>query len=136
MCRMTGVPPSILLHPLDFIGCDDVGDLAFFPGMDMKAADKIEIVDLVIRELRKHFSLTTMEEHIGSIGNVQRELDLAVGIGRIVDLDSVETRLKAVFKDGSIGGEDFAGSVDGEEKGIITKARAAALRVLIGCRGR
>ena len=79
MCRMTGVAPSILLHPLDFIGCDDVGDLKFFPGMDMQADVKIEIVDRVIGEMRKHYHLSTMADHVAaSEGTNLRNLDLQV----------------------------------------------------------
>lgn len=76
MCRVTRVTPSILLHPLDFIGCDDVGELAFFPGMDMRAAEKIEIVDWVINEMRKHFELVTMERHVQASGTNIRTLEL------------------------------------------------------------
>ncbi len=64
MCRIARVSPSILLHPLDFIGCDDVGDLAFFPGMDMEAEDKIGIVSDVISIMEKHYDLVTVGEHI------------------------------------------------------------------------
>lgn len=78
MCRLSGVAPSILLHPLDFIGCDDVGELDFFPGMDMKADDKIAVVDGVINELRKHYELTTMVDHVESAGPNLRDLDLQV----------------------------------------------------------
>lgn len=76
MCRLTGVAPSILLHPLDFIGCDDVGELAFFPGMDMKADVKIEIVRQVLGEMRKNYTLGTMLEHVESTGPDLRELEL------------------------------------------------------------
>ena len=76
MCRATGVSPSILLHPLDFIGCDDVGNLAFFPGMDMMAEAKISIVRDVVSELRKHFELTTMLDHVESTRPGIRELEL------------------------------------------------------------
>lgn len=78
MCRMTGVAPSILLHPLDFIGCDDVGNLNFFPGMDMQAEVKIEIVDRVITELRKYYEMGTMQQHVDSVGPGLRDLDLQV----------------------------------------------------------
>ncbi len=64
MCRLAGVSPSILLHPLDFIGCDDVGNLAFFPGMDMEAEEKIGIVDDVLRIMARHYDLVTVGEHI------------------------------------------------------------------------
>lgn len=78
MCRLTRVSPSILLHPLDFIGCDDVGELDFFPGMDMKADVKVEIVDCVIKELQKYFELTTMINHVDSAGSDLRDVDLQV----------------------------------------------------------
>jgi hypothetical protein len=64
MCRVAGVSPSILLHPLDFIGCDDVGELAFFPGMDMESARKIDIVTECLDMLEKHFTPVTMGEHV------------------------------------------------------------------------
>ena len=76
MCRIARVTPSILLHPLDFIGCDDVGDLAFFPGMDMPAAEKMDIVDWVINEMRKHFELVTMEEHVQASSTNIRTMEL------------------------------------------------------------
>jgi len=78
MCRITGVAPSILLHPLDFIGCDDVGELAFFPGMDMQATEKMEIVGWAIDEMKKHFELVTMQEHVNASGSGLRTLELQV----------------------------------------------------------
>jgi len=76
MCRLTGVAPSLLLHPLDFIGCDDVGDLAFFPGMDMLAEDKISIVTEVLDILEEHYDLVTIGEHIDSARPPFRKLEL------------------------------------------------------------
>jgi hypothetical protein len=63
MCRLTGVQPSILLHPLDFIGMEDVDELAFFPGMDMATEQKFEIVDFVLTKLGNSYDLVTMGEH-------------------------------------------------------------------------
>ena len=40
MCRLSGTVPSLLLHPLDFLGSDDEPELGFFPGMDITAAGK------------------------------------------------------------------------------------------------
>lgn len=76
MCRVTGVAPSILLHPLDFIGRDDIGELAFFPGMDMAADVKMDIVRQVIDEMAKSYTLGTMLQHVESSGQELRELDL------------------------------------------------------------
>ena len=63
MCRVTGTAPSILLHPLDFLGREDCPELAFFPGMDLPRADKLEIVDHVLRTLAQDYELITMREH-------------------------------------------------------------------------
>ena len=43
-CRVARVAPSILLHPLDFLGGDDVRSLSFFPGMAMSGKEKRELV--------------------------------------------------------------------------------------------
>ena len=40
LCRLTGVAPSLLLHPLDFLGGDEEQDLAFFPAMGMPVRRK------------------------------------------------------------------------------------------------
>ena len=73
---MTRVSPSLLLHPLDFIGCDDVGDLAFFPGMDMLAEEKMQIVAEVIDILMKHYDLVTVGEHIDRAGPPFRTIEI------------------------------------------------------------
>lgn len=63
LCRASGVHPSFLLHPLDFLGGDRVMDLRFFPGMAMPTARKLELVDEVIGVLGSSFRLVTLEEH-------------------------------------------------------------------------
>ncbi len=63
LCRATGVQPSFLLHPLDFLGGDRVKELAFFPGMGMATERKLELVDEAIATLGASFRLVTMEEH-------------------------------------------------------------------------
>jgi len=45
MCRAAGTVPSLLLHPLDFLGSDDEPDLGFFPGMDITAAAKADLMN-------------------------------------------------------------------------------------------
>jgi len=62
MCRLGGVTPSFLLHPLDFLGCDKVKELAFFPGMDLPTARKIEFVDAGMERLKKMFEVVPLEE--------------------------------------------------------------------------
>jgi peptidoglycan-N-acetylglucosamine deacetylase len=67
LCRMTGTEPSFLLHPLDFLGGDQVPELAFFPGMDLSADAKRLVVDWVLSELRRHFDVVDMYTHAESV---------------------------------------------------------------------
>ena len=64
LCRMTGAQPSILLHPLDFMGADDnQPELAFFPAMNQPAARKLQIVSDALAHLSKNFQVITLEQH-------------------------------------------------------------------------
>lgn len=64
LARLTGVQPSILLHPLDFLGSDDgLDELKFFPAMDMPGANKVAIVDRMIELLADDFRVLTMSGH-------------------------------------------------------------------------
>ena len=63
LCRMTGVEPSILLHPLDFLGCDDEADLAFFPGMKLPSERKLQVLSDVFALLDKHYEIVNMRKH-------------------------------------------------------------------------
>ncbi len=67
MCRAAGVAPSLLLHPLDFMGCDDDKDLSFFPAMRIPSARKVELVGRIIDSLAKHYELVPMREHARAI---------------------------------------------------------------------
>lgn len=67
LCRLRGIAPSILLHPLDFLGADDVDSLGFFPGMAMKGADKRAVVAACLDELVRHFDVGPMERHAHAI---------------------------------------------------------------------
>lgn len=63
LCRLRGVQPSILLHPLDFLGCDDEPDMGFFPAMDMYAADKVELAGWMLDRLAQDRTVVTMRQH-------------------------------------------------------------------------
>ena len=67
MCRMAGVAPSLLLHPLDFMGCDDDKDLAFFPAMGRPAEPKVELVSQMIDMMSQHYDIRPMKDHAASI---------------------------------------------------------------------
>jgi peptidoglycan-N-acetylglucosamine deacetylase len=66
-CKIAGVQPSILLHPLDFLGCDDVKELAFFPGMQMTGDRKVAIVHEMIELMRSSFTVLAMNQHAEAI---------------------------------------------------------------------
>lgn len=63
MFRLTRTAPSILLHPLDFLGREDCPALSFFPGMDLPLAHKLAIVDDVVGTLASRYEIVTMREH-------------------------------------------------------------------------
>ncbi len=62
-CRWLSVEPSILLHPLDFLGHDDLQQLAFFPGMNLSSVDKLERVECYLGEFAQQFQVLPMKEH-------------------------------------------------------------------------
>jgi peptidoglycan/xylan/chitin deacetylase (PgdA/CDA1 family) len=66
-CRLTGVEPSFLLHPLDLLGGDEVPRLEFFPGMDLPTRRKMEVFSTVLGQLRQHFEPVSMRAHADSI---------------------------------------------------------------------
>ncbi|MEA2604886.1 MAG: hypothetical protein QOF89_5878 [Acidobacteriota bacterium] len=63
LCRLTGVQPSILLHPLDFLGCDDTDALAFFPAMRRPGAWKLARVSEHLAALCRRFEVLPLGEH-------------------------------------------------------------------------
>jgi hypothetical protein len=67
LCRWTGTQPSLLLHPTDFLGCDDTRDLAFFPGMNLESERKIEMVGDFLRILSAQFTVVTMQQHVREV---------------------------------------------------------------------
>jgi len=64
MCKITNTPVSFLLHPLDLIGGDQISQLAFFPGMNVNSAKKVEIFKSVIKTLYKHYDIVNMSKHL------------------------------------------------------------------------
>jgi hypothetical protein len=63
LCRLTGTGPSLLLHPLDFLGRDDTRELSFFPGMNLSSEEKLATVSEVLRALDREFKVVTVERH-------------------------------------------------------------------------
>jgi hypothetical protein len=70
LCRVTGVPPSILLHPLDFLGGDDEKDLSFFPAMNLSGTKKMRIMDRIFSMLKRNFDVVPMRDHAAQIAKL------------------------------------------------------------------
>lgn len=64
LCRLTGTQPSLLLHPLDFMGKEDVPELAFFPGMSLTSEKKLQTLGKALDMLRSQFEVLPMGEHV------------------------------------------------------------------------
>jgi len=67
MCRRRGTGPSILLHPLDLLGGDEVAALEFFPGMDLPGAVKRERTARYVRLLVDAFEAGTVADHLTGV---------------------------------------------------------------------
>ncbi len=67
LTRITRNPPSMLLHPLDFLGSDDDTDLGFFPGMDMASSNKLELAHQFLDILESKYRLVPMEDYAAGI---------------------------------------------------------------------
>jgi peptidoglycan/xylan/chitin deacetylase (PgdA/CDA1 family) len=63
LCRLTGTEPSILLHPLDFLGGDDVKELAFFPAMNLPGEVKAARAAACLDGLARRFEVVPMRRH-------------------------------------------------------------------------
>ena len=77
LCRMTGVAPSLLLHPLDFLGCDDEQDLSFFPAMNVPAERKLSLISDVLDSFTRHYDVRTMREHAAAseVGQTSKSVE-------------------------------------------------------------
>jgi hypothetical protein len=75
LCRLAGVEPSILLHPLDLLGGDDLtehaaqegADLRFFPAMDQKGREKAELVGGFVDQVLERHDVVSMADHVAAI---------------------------------------------------------------------
>jgi peptidoglycan-N-acetylglucosamine deacetylase len=64
MCALTGTQPSILLHPLDFLGSDDkLSEVSFFPGMNIPSSQKLALVGEALDLMASKYELLTMRGH-------------------------------------------------------------------------
>jgi peptidoglycan-N-acetylglucosamine deacetylase len=68
LCRWTGVQPSLLLHPLDFLGADDTIDaLRFFPGMNIPTERKLGWLNDFLAAYCRRFRVLPMGSHVEAV---------------------------------------------------------------------
>ncbi len=73
LCRLTRTHPSLLLHPLDFLGGDDVKELSFFPAMNLRGEEKVKLVSDILGIYSDYFTVVPMGEHARAISR-QKEI--------------------------------------------------------------
>jgi len=62
-CRLAGLGPAVLMHPLDCLGGDEVRTLAFFPGMSLSSEVKTKRVRTCLGDLRRSFAPMPLRDY-------------------------------------------------------------------------
>jgi hypothetical protein len=66
-CRIAGIEPHLLLHPLDFVGGDELGVLKAFPGMGLATGEKLDFLDEILGHYAAGFDVVPMGTHVRRI---------------------------------------------------------------------
>lgn len=66
-CHVMGVAPSLLLHPIDFLGAEDDDDLRFFPGMNLPLERKSRLIAEVLRTFQSYYDVQPMGVHAAKL---------------------------------------------------------------------
>lgn len=70
MCRAASLPPSYLLHSLDFVGREETTELGFFPGMGLSWERKRALLDQVMSALTRSFDVMPLGVHAAALTQV------------------------------------------------------------------
>ena len=62
LCEITRTPPSILLHPLDFLTARDCPELKFFPAMSLDPEVKAHVVSESLVMLKRRFEVVPLRD--------------------------------------------------------------------------
>jgi hypothetical protein len=80
-CNVLDIEPSLLLHPLDFLGSDDDSDLRFFPGMNMPFEKKFDFVSEILDGFKGKFQIIGLREHAKRVAERQKTVNgVKIGI--------------------------------------------------------
>jgi peptidoglycan-N-acetylglucosamine deacetylase len=67
LCQLTQTHPSLLLHPLDFLGGNDIKELSFFPAMNLHSEKKIKLVSDILSIYSSYFTIVPLRQHARTI---------------------------------------------------------------------
>jgi peptidoglycan/xylan/chitin deacetylase (PgdA/CDA1 family) len=90
LCRLTGTQPSLLLHPLDFLGSDDTQDLSFFPAMRMPSEKKLQVVSRALRMMTDNFNVLPLEEHAREVAQSSELKTMESSMLRVAETPSLK----------------------------------------------
>ncbi len=74
LCRITGTSPSLLMHPLDFLGSEDIKELSFFPAMNLSSKRKLQLLNDVLNIYSSHFTIVTLCQHASGLSQEENYL--------------------------------------------------------------
>jgi len=69
LCERRGVSPSLLLHPLDFLGGDEIPELEFFPAMKELGRDKRARASELLDRYQARYRVVAMEDHARALAS-------------------------------------------------------------------
>jgi peptidoglycan-N-acetylglucosamine deacetylase len=75
-CKVTGVQPSLLLHPLDFLSGEDVPELKFFPAMNIALEKKLAALSDILSVYAQQFEVVSMCEHATAVRDTAAQSDV------------------------------------------------------------
>lgn len=67
LCRLFRVSPSLLMHPTDFLGGDEVPELSFFPGMKSPGEVKRTRLIKLLALLKRQFDVVPMSHAVQAL---------------------------------------------------------------------
>ena len=63
LCKITGMQPSMLLNPSDFISTETAPELSFLPAMRMPVSEKLETTAAIVDLFRARYNVVTLREY-------------------------------------------------------------------------
>jgi hypothetical protein len=63
LCTITGIQPSLLLNPCDFISAETAPECGFLPTMNMPLSEKLETTAALVDLFRARYNTVTLREH-------------------------------------------------------------------------